>query len=427
MFDFMDMSIDGMNSEAGAASGGLYIPDAAECMRCGMCVSSCPTFRLFQIDEESPRRRIRTLSKLLVEDQSVSAEELAHLDNCLQCLACETACPSRMAYGELFDQTLARRQIKLGLLAKLGLYLIEHKRWRLRLMAGIAVYLHFGFQKFVQRSGLLNRLGLASAESMLVKPSLWPLAASYMAQANSRGRVALFTGCLAEHLDRETSLATIRLLNIIGYEVLVPENQGCCGAIHQHNGQSAADLIANNLAVFNTLEVDAVLYSASGCGAMLSKYQTEDSGASALFKERLEDVNEFLLEHWPEDLQLAPSSLKVVVHEPCSQRHVLKNQSSVYALLQKIPDLQIAALADNHLCCGAGGTYMLTHPENAGRLRAQKQQHISAAEADSIVSSNFACAAFLNAEGNKVCHPLVLVAGQLPLTYSNRLNVKSAK
>jgi glycolate oxidase iron-sulfur subunit len=87
----------------------------------------------------------------------------------------------------------------------------------------------------------------------------------------SRGRVALFTGCLAEHLDRETLLATIRLLNVIGYEVLVPESQGCCGAIHQHNGQSAADLIANNLAVFNALDVEAVLYSASGCGAMLSE------------------------------------------------------------------------------------------------------------------------------------------------------------
>jgi glycolate oxidase iron-sulfur subunit len=224
----------------------------------------------------------------------------------------------------------------------------------------------------------------------------------------------LFTGCLAEHLDRETLLATIKLLNVIGYEVLVPEKQGCCGAIHQHNGQSAADLIANNLAVFNALDVEAVVYSASGCGAMLSECKTEDSPATALFKQRLYDVNEFLLKHWPDELQLASSSRKVAVHEPCSQRNVIKNQSNVYALLQKIPDLQIAALADNHLCCGAGGTYMLTHPENAGRLRALKQQCIIAAAADSVVSSNFACAAFLNIEGNKAFHPLVLLAEQLP-------------
>ena len=415
MFDFMDMAFDGIGSDSGMPTGGPYIPDAGECMRCGMCVSSCPTFRLFQIDEETPRRRIRTLSKLLVEEQAVSTEELAHLDNCVQCRACETACPSRMAYGQLFDQAQQQRQIQPGLLAKLGFFLIENKRWRLRFMAGIAVYLHSGLQKVLQLSGIFKRLGLENAEAMLVNPTLWPLAASYPVNSGSRGRVALFTGCLAEHLDRETLLATIRLLNVIGYEVLVPENQGCCGAIHQHNGQSAADLIANNLAVFNGLDVQAVLYSASGCGAMLSEYQTEDSAATDLFKQRLQDVNEFLLGHWPEGLQLEPAAKKVAVHEPCSQRHVLKNQSSVYALLQKIPELLISSLADNHRCCGAGGTYLLTHPQNASLLREMKQQCIKAAEADCVVSSNFVCAAFLDVEAGKAVHPLVLLAGQLPI------------
>jgi glycolate oxidase iron-sulfur subunit len=416
MFDFMDMAFDNMSSDTGMPIGGPYIPAAGECMRCGMCVSSCPTFRLFQIDEETPRRRIRTLSKLLVEDLQVSAKELTHLDNCVQCRACETACPSKMAYGQLFDQALEQRQLKPKLLAKLGFYLIEHKRWRLHLLAGIAVYLHSGLRKPLQRSGLLTKFGLANAEAMLVKPTLWPLAASYPARVVSRGRVALFTGCLAEHLDRETLLATIRLLNVTGYEVLVPEAQGCCGAIHQHNGQSAADLMANNITVFNALDVKAVLYAASGCGAMLSEYQTEDSAASQRFTRRLVDVNEFLLTHWPEDLQLMPSSRKVAVHEPCSQRNVLKNQSSVYALLQKIPELQITALADNQLCCGAGGTYLLSHPQNAGRLREMKQQCIVAAEADNVVSSNFVCAAYLDIEGDKAYHPLVLLAGQLPTT-----------
>ena len=415
MFDFMDMTFDGMGSEAGMPTAGLYIPDAGECMRCGMCVSSCPTFRLFQIDEETPRRRIRTLSKLLVEDQPVSAEELVHLDNCVQCRACETACPSRMAYGQLFDQALEKRQHKPSLPAKLGFYLIEHKRWRGFFMAGISLYLNLGIQKILQLSGVFKRLGLQNAEAMLVNSSLWPLAASYPALAVCRGRVALFTGCVAEHLDRETLLATIRLLNVIGYEVVIPENQVCCGAIHQHNGQSAAQFKANNVAVFNALDVKSVLYSASGCGAMLSEYKTDDSEASALFIQRLQDVSAFLLEHWPEELKLAPSRSKVAVHEPCSQRNVLKNQSSVYALLQKIPELQITALADNHLCCGAGGTYLLSHPENAGRLKSMKQQCVIAAEADCVISSNFTCAAFFNIKGGKACHPLVLVAGQLPI------------
>ena len=109
MFEYMDMDF---SEPEGQTVSGSYIPDAGECLRCGMCVSSCPTFRLFQIDEETPRSRIRTLSKILVEKLPITAEELFHLDNCVQCRACETVCPSRMAYGQLFDD--AQAQIRLN-------------------------------------------------------------------------------------------------------------------------------------------------------------------------------------------------------------------------------------------------------------------------------------------------------------------------
>lgn len=410
MFDFMDMGFDETYEPP---ASGLYIPDAAECMRCGVCISTCPTFRLFQIDEESPRRRLRTISKILLEKQPLSADERLHLDNCLQCRACETVCPSRMAYGQLFDQAQAALQVKPGWLATLAFWLIEHKRWRIRLMPLLAVYLKSGLQKPLRRSGLLKKLQLAEAEALLAKPALQALAASYPACGVTRGQVALFTGCIAEQFDRETLQAAIKLLNAIGYEVLVPPQQGCCGAVHQHNGQPADALIANTIALFNALEADAVLYTASGCGAMLSGYQTEDD-AGQLFRQRLCDINAFLLEHWPDHLQLNAAKLKVAVHEPCSQRNVLKKQQAVYALLQKIPGLTVAALADNHLCCGAGGSYMLTHPDNAAQLRGLKRQAISDAEADWVVSGNFGCAVYLNADGGKVRHPLQLLAGQLP-------------
>lgn len=413
MFDFMDMGFDEPGEPIGS---GPYIPDAGECMRCGMCVSSCPTFRLFQIDEETPRRRIRTLSKILVENLPISADERRHLDNCLQCRACETVCPSQMVYGQLFDQAQAQLKVNPGWLAKLAFRLIENKRWLRRLMPLLAVYLKSGLQKPLRRSGLLKKLHLADAEALLGKPALQALAVSYPASVTTRGRVALFIGCIAEHFDRETLLAAIKLLNAIGYEVLVPSQQGCCGAIHQHNGQSAAGLIDNNITVFNALDIDAVINTATGCGAMLSEYQSGDGEAAQLFRQRLCDINDFVLEHWPDNLQLMPSELKVLVHEPCSQRNVLKNQQAVYALLQKIPGLSIAALADNHICCGAGGSYMLTHPDNARQLRDLKQQVITASSADVVVSGNFGCAVYLNAHPETtigVEHPLVLLAGQL--------------
>ncbi len=410
MFDFMDMSYDEPGEPIGS---GPYIPDAGECMRCGICVSSCPTFRLFQIDEETPRRRLRTISKILVENLPISADERLHLDNCVQCRACETVCPSRMAYGQLFDQAQAQLKVNPGWLAKLAFRLIENKDWLRRLMPLLAIYLKSGLQKPLRSTGLLKKLHLAEAEALLGKPALQALADSYPASVTKRGRVALFTGCIAEHFDRETLLAAIKLLNAIGYEVLVPPQQGCCGAIHQHNGQSAAGLIDNNIAVFNALEVDAVLHTATGCGAMLSEYQNDDE-AGQLFRQRLCDINDFLLEHWPDDLQLTPSELKVAVHEPCSQRNVLKNQQTVYALLEKIPGLNIAALADNPICCGSGGSYMLTHPDNAWQLRALKRQIITDSSADVVVSGNFGCAVYLNADGGRVEHPLLLLARQLP-------------
>jgi len=313
----------------------------------------------------------------------------------------------------LFDQAQAQLKVNPGWLAKLAFRLIENKDWLRRLMPLPAIYLKSGLQKPLRSTGWLKKLHLADAEALLGKPALQALAVSYPASVTKRGRVALFTGCIAEHFDRETLLAAIKLLNAIGYEVLVPPQQGCCGAIHQHNGQSAAGLIDNNIAVFNALEVDAVLHTATGCGVMLSEYQNDDE-AGQQFRQRLCGISDFLLEHWPDDLQLTPSKLKVAVHEPCSQRNVLKNQQAVYALLQKIPGLSIAALADNHICCGAGGSYMLTHPDNAGQLRALKRQIITDSSADLVVSGNFGCGVYLNADGGRVEHPLQLLARQLP-------------
>lgn len=387
---------------------GPYIPEVGECMRCGICVSSCPTFRLFQIDEETPRRRIRTISKILIENQTISIDERQHLDNCLQCRACETVCPSRMDYGQLFDQARARLTAKPSWLARLAFRLIENKGWRTKLMPLLAVYLKSGLQKPLRSSGLLKKLHLSDAEALLTKPSLQTLVAVYPASVTKRGRVALFTGCIAEQFDQKTLLAAIKILNTIGYEVLVPRQQGCCGAIHQHNGQSAASLIENNISVFNALDVVAVIHTATGCGAMLSEYQ--DDG---VFRQCLYDIHEFLLKHWPDDLQLRRSKLKVAVHEPCSQRNVLKNQQAVYALLQKIPGISIVALADNHICCGAGGSYLLTHPENAEQLRGFKREAIVAASADVVVSGNFGCGVYLNADGGGVAHPLHLFAKQI--------------
>jgi len=423
MFDFQDFGFDSASdgsADASPPSTGPYIPEASECMRCGMCVSTCPTFRLFQVDEQTPRRRVRTIAKILADDAGVGVEELAQLNDCVQCRTCETVCPSRMSYGTLFDRAQAklRATARPSWLARLGLRLIERKHARALLLPFVTLYLRSGLQKPLRASGLLAKLGLGAAEALVCEPSLVGLAGIYPVERRIkyRGRVALFTGCLAEHFDRPVQVAGIKLLNRLGYEVVVPEEQGCCGAIHQHNGLPAESMMEANIAAFYALEVEAVIYSASGCGAMLTEYQGGDSETSGWFTKHLIDINEFLLAHWPEDLQLAASNLNVAVHEPCSQRNVLKNSQSVYALLRKIPGVNLEALADNQLCCGAGGTYMLSHPENAKSLRAAKRLAMAGSGADVVVSANFGCGFYLNAgqpAGSRVLHPLQLLADRI--------------
>jgi len=413
MYDFMEMGFMDDSPPANHLSGS-YLPEAADCMRCGLCVGGCPTYQLFQSQAETPRSRMRTLSKILLENQAISENERLHLDNCLQCRACEPVCPSKMAYGTLFDQAQAQLAKKTNRLAKLALALVANKAWRTRLLPGLALLVKSGLVTVLRHSGLLQALHLNEAAALLRMPALKPLAAHYPSTRKKCGQVALFTGCVNEHFDRDTLQAAITLLNAIGYDVLIPSAQGCCGAIHQHNGFGAATLIDNNIAVFNALDVDAVVHCATGCGAMLSEYQTDNTEASKLFKERLHDIHEFLLAHWPEDLQLQALPEKIAVHEPCSQRNVLKNQQAVYGLLAKIPAASLTALPDNALCCGAGGSYLLTHPDNARQLRDLKQQALKTAAADWVVSGNFVCAAFLNADKGDIVHPLHILARQLP-------------
>ncbi|MDD5755520.1 MAG: 4Fe-4S dicluster domain-containing protein, partial [Methylococcales bacterium] len=201
MFDFMDLEF---NESELSVSSGLYIPEANECMRCGQCVSGCPTFKLFQINEETPRSRIRTISKILIEDVPVSADELKHLNNCVQCRACEASCPSQMAYGQLFDQAQTKLQKPLNGLGKLAFYLIENKKQRTWFMPFLKIYLKSGVQKPSQKSGIFEKFGLANAENLLSEPALKPLFDNYPANGISRGSVGLFTGCIAEHFDSET-------------------------------------------------------------------------------------------------------------------------------------------------------------------------------------------------------------------------------
>lgn len=421
MFEILDFD---NNVESYQQPSGPVVPDVMDCMRCGMCLSSCPTYQLTKDEQEGPRQRIRTLSQLVLEQQSVTEDAITHLNNCVQCMACEAVCPSQMDFSLLYDQAQIQlsEDNNLGLYARLALNMIKHKRLLNALLPLMKFYQLSGLSALLNNTGILNLLDLKRVDNIAPVPSLSALKNHYPVP-HARGIVALFTGCVADRFDRDTFQAAIKVLNTIGYQVLVPEQQGCCGAIHYHNGQqeTAKQLMQHNLTVFQTLDIDAIVYCASGCGSQLQDYQRileAEEQSLALFKDKLFEVTEFVEQNWQQSIKLKPCAKKVLVHEPCSQRNGLKNQQAIYRLLNRIPQLQLTELPDNHLCCGAGGSYMLTHPENAEALASLKWKHIEIMAPDYLLSSNIGCALHLAVNNLQntplaIIHPIKLLASRL--------------
>lgn len=399
--------------------------EAGRCVACGLCVPHCPTYRKTLNEADSPRGRIFMMAALLEQRLPLSPEALRHLDLCLTCRACENACPSQVRYGWLADGMRAwmepQRQRTAGRqrLRSMLFDLLLHPR-RLRSAAWLLrSYQKSGLQRLARSSGMLAKFGLERAEAQL--PALQkarPLHGVHAAAGTPRGTVGLFLGCVAQLTDAATLGAAIFILNRLGYSVDVPRAQTCCGALHQHNGDpaTAQALALENRQAFSVPGLQAILHSASGCGATLA--EQEPPLPAPLF-----DISTFLSQApgW-EQVQLAPLQHTIAVHEPCASRNVLHDQNAAYQLLQRIPGSATISLAGNDQCCGAAGSYALAQPEMADLLLRDKIEVIKASGARIIATSNPGCAmhlaAGLRAEGMaiEVLHPAHLVARQMGYT-----------
>lgn len=410
--------------------------DADQCVKCGLCLPHCPTYAKTLDEGDSPRGRI-ALMQALAEERLPAAGRLAyHLDRCLACRACERACPSGVSYGPLIDsaralleqQSPSRRsgsRLQAGLLA----WTAGGRGRRRAAVRLLRLYRASGLRRMMRASGLLARLPrLARMDDLL--PGRTPAPDTrrdyYPPVGEPRGQVALFTGCVTDLLDPAVLDASIRLLRLAGYGVHLPPAQGCCGALHLHAGDldRAAALARRNLSAFNALPVDAVLYTASGCGATLREYPATPGpagGGPGAFTAPVIDVTYFLAGiEWPEPCSPAPLAQRAAVQDACLQRNVLRDTTPPYRLLARIPALETVALPGNERCCGAAGAYMLEQPELSDALRADKLEALRECGAGLLVSSNIGCAthlaAGLRAAGSavEVVHPVVLLARQIP-------------
>ena len=407
----------------------LIETEADQCVKCGLCLPRCPTYLKTRNEGDSPRGRIALLQGLAAAQLTDSAALRRHLEGCLACRACEAACPSSVTYGQLLDagRSLLREQGGAGDEEQnAGWPWCERMLRRPRSAARLLrLYQGSGLQRLARASGLARRLGLAREDSYL--PPLGTLQLRrryYPATGQPRGQVALFTGCAGWIFDQATLAASIRLLTATGYAVHVPHRQQCCGALHLHRGerQRAAQQAAANVACFNALPLDAIIYTASGCGAQLSEYDALHAlagGRSLRFQAPLMEISHFLCQGDWQATEFRPYGGRAVLHEPCSLRHVLKGGDKVRELLQKIPALELHELPDNHLCCGAAGDYMFRQPAMADALLADKIEKLRTLDSRLLLTSNIGCGLHLQrgirAAGLEVevLHPVELLTRQL--------------
>ena len=404
-----------------------------DCVHCGLCTAACPTYAELGDENDSPRGRIYLMRAVTDQRLELTTEVRRHLDLCLDCRACETACPSGVQYGRLIEPfRVALEQTGEGakktedwfhqqILFRLFPY---PQRMRAALLPARFAQ-RLGIDRVAERLGLFRLLPARLRQLVTMLPRLVkdePTLPEFLpAKGPRRARVALFTGCVGDAVFRPTNWATARVLQENGCEVVVPRSQVCCGAIHFHSGSSAPALqmAAQNVSAFDLTSVDAVIVNVAGCGSMLKEYghhwhEEEEAAGRARFAAKVRDVHEFL-----DQLSLVPPRgqlrYKATYHDACHLAHAQKIREAPRNLLAQIPGLTLVDLPESELCCGAAGTYNLTEPEMAARLGRRKLRNILQTGARVVATANAGCllqiAREARQQGEKlaILHPLDLL------------------
>ncbi len=379
-----------------------------ECVHCGLCTASCPTYIETSNENNSPRGRIYLMRAVADGRLGLSNEVRLHLDLCLDCRACESACPSGVKYGRIIEpfkiamQRSAQGSQAPSLLQRLILHHLFPYGNRVKLaLAPAKLFQRMGLLDWSEKMGLTKLLPptLRRLQAMLPafkKPSTGTLPEVWPAIGPKRARVALFLGCVADAMFPETNAATARVLQQNGCEVVIPPSQVCCGAIHYHSGaeEPALDLARKNMQVFDPDQFDAIIVNAAGCGAMLKDYDhvlpEAEQARGKNFSAKVRDISEFLVQLGPIPPK-HPLPQKVTYHDACHLCHGQQIRAQPRKLLAMIPGLELLPLEESEICCGAAGTYNLTQPEMSQRLGRRKAGHLEATGAEIVATGNVGC------------------------------------
>ncbi len=421
-----------------------------DCVHCGLCTSACPTYVETGDENDSPRGRIYLMRSVVDGRLDLTEKVKGHLDLCLDCRSCETACPSGVQYGRLLEPF--RVEMHQGLSAAAAnetrppvaekpdwfhrwiMYGLFPSRKRMAwALAPAKLMQKLKLDRLADAVGvtklLPERLRRMQEQLPVLQRSLPALPEFLPAKGERRAKVGLFLGCVADAMFRRVHWATARVLQENGCDVVIPKSQACCGAIHYHSGASdpAIELMSQNCGAFDDDSLDAVIVNVAGCGAMLKDYShiadeiAKDVDVNtSKFVSKVRDVSEFLAELGART-PVGPIDAVVAYQDACHLQHAQQIRQQPRDLLSLIPGITVKAIAEPELCCGAAGSYNLTQPEMADRLGQRKTENLLAVDPDIIVSGNAGCSLQLQAQLKKsgrqvpVLHPMEL----LDLSYRN--------
>ena len=410
-----------------------------QCMHCGLCLPTCPTYDATKLERNSPRGRIalmRAIADGQLEPSGAFAEEMYF---CLGCLACMTACPAGVNYAELFEHARAEAE-QSGVLATPGRRLIRGLtlRWlfmdlnRLRLLGQmLRLYQELGLPTFLRRSGILRLLPKRLRDLEAMTPTVQPGFSDELIDPVTppRGaknyRVAMLTGCAQDLIFSDVNRDTVEVLARNGCEVITPPEQLCCGSLHAHNGewQLAQELARKNLEQFPPDQFDAIITNAAGCGSHLKHYAKLLAGdpvyekRAAQWDHKVKDIHEWLAQIGlqPPPATAAPRQ-RVTYHDACHLAHGQQLTAAPRQILRAIPNLELTELPESTWCCGSAGIYNLIQPEMAASLLERKLKHICATHCEVVATANPGCLLQIGtglkeaAPEVRVVHPITLLA-----------------
>ena len=380
------------------------------CVHCGFCLPACPTYQSWGEEMDSPRGRIYLMKQVAEGALPLDRGVVRHIDACLGCMGCVTACPSGVKYDALIEQMRAEIENRYprrwpDRIFRASIFALFPYPLRLKIAVLLQlVYVKTGLRWLFHALGL-NRLlprRTAQMESLMPNVSARLLTSSLPpfspARGERRARVALIAGCVQRVYFPEVNEATIRVLNAEGCDVLVPRGQGCCGALSLHSGRAreAQSFAKDVIARFERENVDAILVNAAGCGSNLKEYgrlfagdpQWSERGARVAAK--VKDVSEFLVSLGAR-AQRHPMSLKIACHDACHLAHAQRIRSQPRELLRSIPGLELCDVPDGDQCCGSAGIYNLLQPKSAREIGARKVENVLATQAQLLASTNPGC------------------------------------